>query len=359
MKPWTLFPRVTTESTFSIEYGTYSIGGPILDQWRLLGAEHSWLGYPVSEELRHPSGLSSCVVFEHGVIERPDDGSAVVAARHDYVRIYTALRAQILSRFFAIGFHGRRNLLGTDNLVRSNIPDVAPVRARSQSPLLNKVLGWLLASQLQQELSQHDALALQALRARWDTVATGGENPHLYGTWLFAMLAVEHAAGNQESTNALHQALDTLESLAIGVGALQVPTRWDAGVPTDDKSTHRQQVLPRDGMVPQINVSPGDFHHFPWRLGSTLRAYMTEQQAGDYENDQNFYAANYRYWEPSMDEVTGMVTSLWLVSKLSSDRDILTKAKRQATRVGQYLSSNGYLMVKTLGGLSWRGATQH
>jgi hypothetical protein len=52
-----------------------------------------------------------------------------------------------------------------------------------------------------------------------------------------------------------------------------------------------------------------------------------------------------------------MVTSLWLLNKLSTDRDILSQARRQARRVGQYLSTNGYIMVKPLGGLSWRGGT--
>jgi hypothetical protein len=329
--------------TFTSEFGTYEIQGPIFDLWR----ENGWLGRAVSEELRHPSGNSSYVVFEHGFIERPDDGSPPVAAHHDYLRLYGALRAQILSRFFAIGYHGRRNLLGTDNLIRSKIPEVPPVRAGHAS--------WTAKTQVQKQKD--------AMRARWDTIATGGENPHLFGTWLFAMLAVEHAAGNDESTNALRQALDTLESLAKGVGNLQVPTRWDAGVPTDDWPAHRRQFLPRDGMVPLVNVPPGDLHHHPWRLHETLRTLMTdddqqvnEQQVADYESRQKYYCENYRNWEPSQDEVVGMVTSLWLVNKLSNDRDILGQVKRQARRVGGYLASNGYFMVKTLGGLSWRGA---
>jgi hypothetical protein len=348
------------------EFGTYALGGPILAHWQELGAQDSWLGYPVSDVLRDPTGQFTFAVFEHGYIDLTDEGSPIEHP-HDYLRLYGQLRQQILTRFFAIGSCGRRNLLGANNLTRSSIPSIPLVK---ESFSLDEVHKALL---VREALDRRDELATESLRARWDTIGTGGENPHLLGTWLFAMLAVEDAAGNSESTNALLQALETVKELTRGAGGGQIPTRWDAGAPTDDHvafsvdfacarkdppdAEHRQQFVPRNGAPPLVNLAPSDFHHHPWRHRTTLERFIGADQAAEYEQRQCEHFLRYRVWEPSMDEVVGMVTSLWLVNKLTPNKDVRDGARMQALSVGQCLADKGYVLVRPLGGLSYRGAT--
>ena len=55
--------------------GAHEVHGPILALWQRLGAEGSYLGWPVSDEL--PRGAGRVSFFEHGCIAWSEDGGAI------------------------------------------------------------------------------------------------------------------------------------------------------------------------------------------------------------------------------------------------------------------------------------------
>jgi len=103
-------------------------------------------------------------------------------------------------------------------------------------------------------------------------------------------------------------------------------------------------------------MSSTDIQHFPRRDRATLTNLIGPEAADQYIKDEDEYR-KYRVWELSMDEVNGLVTIYWIVNKLSHDASITTSVQRQASFLGNYLANNGYLLVRPMGGLSWRGAT--
>jgi uncharacterized protein with LGFP repeats len=90
------------------EWRAFEVHGLILDRWAALSWEQGFLGFPVSDELPMPGG-GRYNVFEHGVVTWLPGQPQAVESPHHYERIYAQVRAQILSRFFALGPNGRRN----------------------------------------------------------------------------------------------------------------------------------------------------------------------------------------------------------------------------------------------------------
>jgi hypothetical protein len=48
--------------------GAYAIYGYVYWRWRELGAESSWLGFPITDELAHPDGVGRYSLFEGGAV---------------------------------------------------------------------------------------------------------------------------------------------------------------------------------------------------------------------------------------------------------------------------------------------------
>ena len=70
-----------------------------------------------------------------------------------------------------------------------------------------------------------------------------------------------------------------------------------------------------------------------------------------YEHAQRDYWERYRRWELSIDEVTGLVTTYWMIHKLARDSEIHTSVQRQARWLGKYLADHGYLLSARWAGL--------
>ena len=306
-------------------YGAFEVHGLIRARWSELSWEQGFLGFPVSDETDLPDGSGRYNLFEHGIITWQRGAARAVEGAHHYERIYAALRAKILGRFFAIGHRGRRNHLSLQNRLAGPIPAGA-----------------------------------QAEPARWRIVECDGENPMLWGSLLYTMLLVEHNAGNAESTRALKAGLATLESLYLwrlpGTTSSRLPLRWDAGLPVERAGEWDQFLAGRDGQY-MSEITPIDLNHFPRRGADTLKKLLGPDGANQYGADQDYYWRHYRQCELSQDELTGLVAIYSLASKLSRDADISASVKRQAGMLGNYLADNGYLLVKPHRGLSYRGAT--
>ncbi|WP_427501699.1 LGFP repeat-containing protein (plasmid) [Methylomonas sp. MED-D] len=309
-------------------WGAFEVHGLIRQKWADLSWEQGFLGFPVTDELDIPDGSGGRYnVFEHGIVTWHPGQTEAVAEAHHYERIYAQVRAQIIGRFFAIGHEGRRNHL--------------VVRNRLQASRLEDV-------------------------DRWNIVESYGENPLMDGALLHTALAIELDAGNAESARVLSAAQQTLDSLFSwnenGANSeARLPTRWDAGLPIyneNEPDVRGDQFLDVGDGVYANSLPASHWYHHPRRDPELLTRWLGPTEAQAYSDRQYRYWTRYRRWELSMDELTGLVASCWIISKLAgNDQDISNTARRQATWLGNYLADNGYLLVRPMGGLTWRGAT--
>ena len=161
-----------------------------------------------------------------------------------------------------------------------------------------------------------------------------------------------------ESTRALKAGLATLKSLYHWRSSpdAALPLRWDAGLPIDVGDSSEQFLVGPSGTY-TTGIATNDIHHFPARSRETLVSLLGLNGTAHYEHAQRDYWERYRRWELSMDEVTGLVTTYWIIHKLARDSEIHTSVQRQARWLGNYLADHGYLLVRPMGGLSWRGAS--
>ena len=84
---------------------------------------------------------------------------------------------------------------------------------------------------------------------------------------------------------------------------------------------------------------------------------MSETELQRYKANQEDYWYHYRSWEPSMDELVGLLTGYFMVYHLVSEPGIKGLVRRHVNNLGDYLAEHGYLLVRPCGGLTARGAT--
>lgn len=316
------------------EWGAFEVHGLIRQKWADLGWEQGFPGFPVTDELSMPDGSGGRYnVFEHGVVTWFPGQAHATAEPHHYERIYARLRAHILSRFFAIGPEGRRNHLSFENALQG------PVPTNPNTPDEKRA----------------------AEQARWRIVSSHGENPFMVGALLNIALAVEHEAGSVESTRALEASLATLESLFQwqDVGhedAARLPKRWDAGIPTDGVP-ELERFLDNGHGSYSDSLASTSIHHYLRRDPVVMAKLLGATAATSYGDQHHEFWNRYRVWELSTDELTGLVTSLWAIGKLARSENVAVSARRCASFLGNYLANNAYLLVRPMGGLSYRGST--
>jgi hypothetical protein len=64
----------------------------------------------------------------------------------------------------------------------------------------------------------------------------------------------------------------------------------------------------------------------------------------------NGYRERYRFWEPSQDEMVGVVATYVAAAEGTRDATVRRLARRRLRRVAEYLATHGYLMVMPAGG---------
>lgn len=315
------------------EWGAFEVHGLIRQRWADLGWEQGFLGFPVTDELPLAgSGGGRYSLFEHGIVTWEPGQTEAVAGPHHYERIYAHVRAQVLSRFFAIGNKGRRNHLSMHHKLQGPVP-LDPVTPEEKQ---------------------------EADRARWRIETNIGENPYLFGSLLHVALAIEHNAGNEESGRVLEASLATLDTLFTwgepgAESTSRLPTRWDAGLPIDFAS-EAEQFLDGGNGAYSNSLPASSPHHYARRYAETLDKLLGPAGATLYVERYADYWKRYRAWELSMDELTGLVTSYWIIGKLSRSAGLTSAVLRQASLLGNYLANNGYILIRPMGGVSYRGA---
>jgi hypothetical protein len=290
-----------------------------------------------------------------------------MATDADLFSLYGKLRDTLLTRHFAVGRYFRANHLSLANHLGSlhspgslTSPDwddhnlgcdrdiVRPTTYTSAGDLLGKQAGAQLIE-------------------RWRVGDHERENPLMRAGLLLICLAVEHHLGRQGAALIIREALTTIGSLyKFGDTCSGYPIRWDP-------VTSDHWVTRRDGPNTRLQYCC-DF-----LLSSSRDAYLyctpfqdprytglmrTEdfKQLGHSEK-QAYTAARwksldrYRRWEPSMDELVGLIMGYDIVYRLVDEQAIRDEVRRQVNDLGTYLAEHGYLLVRPLGGFSARGAS--
>jgi hypothetical protein len=170
----------------------------------------------------------------------------------------------------------------------------------------------------------------------------------MYGSQLMIALAVEYKLGRQDSLPILRLALESIghlykyQNIADFSG---YPIRWDAV--TSDKWATR-------------TVKNDDI---PWYcceflLNSNYEyLYCTPSNHPGYDKTDDANLDRLRYWEPSTDELTGLVLTYDMVFQLVDDAALRTEIRRQVTNLSAYLAGHSYLLVRPCGGFASQGAS--
>ena len=219
------------------------------------------------------------------------------------------------------------------------------------------------------------AAALRTLPAgqsafeRWRVGDRDRANPLMYGGQLMTCLAVETELGIAGSKEILSRQLATTKSL------YKYPTppndgyilRWDT-VTTDHWTTgffEGGEVVTFDCADFLVDSDrPGGWLYCTPLDDPRYVAYMPQSDFNKLSgNAQNVYQNNRklsldrtRGWEPSMDELTGLIAGYSFAATVVTDPDIRAQVTDQVGRLAGYLSANGYLLVRPEGGFTAQGS---
>jgi hypothetical protein len=242
----------------------------------------------------------------------------------EHYRAYVDLRTAVLTRHFAMRRYWRADLLSLQSELVD--PDAATRGTREER-----------------------------LLARWNVKQSNrGENPLMFGCLLTAFLAVESSFGNLEARHALRGYLSTLDSLYpyTDPGFEGCPVRWDSYTSEAwDEDASGQPTRCREFLTRSVG------QYWPIVPEGALNVTRLWPNATDEQiKERSDFLNTYRRTEVSMDEITGLMASYGLMLDLVPDPEVKSEATRQLNRLGNYLATNGYHLVRPVGGFSARGA---
>jgi hypothetical protein len=290
-----------------------------------------------------------------------------MATSGELAELYGELRAAVLSRHFAIGRYFRANQLSLFNVLGSlrdaesqRPPDTDDIELgcdaqRVRSGTYTSAADLLTKSRAIQEAE------------RWRVADHGRENPLMYSSLLLICLAVEHRLGHKESGSILREALRSIGSLyKFGGDFRGYPVRWDevtsdrwvtrsdAGRP---KLRYPCEFLIRNDRASYLYCTPfQDPRYTPYIRNREFRK-MSKEQKEDYIKERHRSLNMHRSWEPSTDELVGLVCLYDITYRLVDDPGIREEVRQQTNRLGSYLAAHGYLLVRPSGGFTARGAS--
>jgi len=241
-----------------------------------------------------------------------------------YALVYQTLRASVLGRHFALNTRFRTNgLHDTNALAGQFVPADAAYR--------------------------------------WDLLYGGGENPLMIGGLLMICLAIEDYLGHPEAATILSTLLDSIGSLFkfSGNGFDGYPLRWD---PVQADSTCFDAASTSYNGA--FYVNPDLTYSFCTSLRDprSRRLYTHNEWAAQSDDARNANGGEYaswigttRVWEPSPDELVGLMAGYDMVYRLTASSVVRTKVQSQVNNLGAYLSSHSYYLVRPGGGFAANG----
>jgi hypothetical protein len=290
-----------------------------------------------------------------------------MATSAELISLYGDLRATLLARHFAVGRYFRANYLSLFNeLGTLHRPD-SPT-----SPDRDDVEIGCDAERIRPSsyASAPDLLGKDTAtqrKERWRIANHVRENPLMFSSQLLICLAVEWYLGRTSVEPIIWAALRSIGSLYKFDGAFRgYIVRWDAV--TSDRWLTRDQG---GRATPHLNC---EFLLAPDRTGYLYCTPFQDLRYTPYIRNEEFarlsleskraYAAArthslefHRIWEPSMDELVGLICAYDVVYRLVDDLDIREEVRQQVDRLGAYLAEHGYLLVRPCGGFTARGAS--
>jgi hypothetical protein len=184
------------------------------------------------------------------------------------------------------------------------------------------------------------------------------ENPLIRTGKLLICLSVEAALGSTEALKIIRCALDSLDTLYKFKGQGNhfdgYIIRWDA-VTSDYWLTHEENglVIP-DRCLNFMQDARGNYLYCTPFDDPRYVSPDNDAQA----NVRNNFCIRYRHWEPSQDEIVGLMMGYDIVYRLVGglDADIKQRVVSQVNNLGDYLAEHGYMLVRPKGGFTARGA---
>lgn len=299
-----------------------------------------------------------------------------MATAAEHAALYGELRAQILSRFFAYGRYFRANHLSLVNQLGYVHREPASPPKDSDDLVIR-----CHARFVERPTSYADAAGLlgqpgvQQTTERWRVATHERENPLLYGSHLLLALAVEHSLKLEGALALLRLAIDAIGKLYKFGHIGDFPgyiLRWDP-VTSDNWSTREENGRSRpwyccefllDDQYRYHYCTP--FNHPAYVPFNPLEFYAEEPgnpghwrtySSNDDWPERQHSLALHRSWEPSMDELVGLVLTYDMVYALVDDPMLRAEIRRQVTAFSKYLARHGYLLVRPCGGFTARGAS--
>ncbi|MGY6025353.1 hypothetical protein [Streptomyces spinosirectus] len=250
----------------------------------------------------------------------------------EHEELYWQIRARMLARHFAVGNRSRANLMTTNNTLDPNLPAGVPDGERE-------------------------------LISRWSVSNFGGENPLLWSSRLLAAVAAEHQLGHPQAERVVTMALDTLDTLykfRRGDHFDGYILRWDPVISSkwSADGSRCEAFLIDPASNAYLHCTPHrDPRHVPTRAAETLDRLLSPEQRVEYDAVWREHFEQYRVWEPSMDEIVGLVASYAVLFELVPTSAVRSRIVAQVTRLADYLAAHGYVLVRPEGGLTCRGST--
>lgn len=314
-----------------------------------------------------------------------------MATNDELINLYGELRSSLFSRHFAFGRYFRANHLALFNdlgTVHNDVQsyskdaDKDDIAINTVSRRLVKPTAYAHTADLQVKLKnaayattqQEKADAERIQLERWHVARYVRENPLMLTGQFLTCLAVEYYLNIERSEvqKRIKEVLATLASLCKFKGnhfdgyiIRWDPTTSDRWITSDDHGKPYPRyccefLVGPDGRY-LYSTPLNDPRYTPFmREYESKRSLPSDQKSEaqkSYEAARDHSLEFYRSWEPSQDELVGLVMSYDIIFRLVDDAEIRSKVREQVNNLGDYLAENGYLLVRPEGGFTARGAS--
>ncbi|MCI0580786.1 MAG: hypothetical protein L0332_21565 [Chloroflexi bacterium] len=216
-----------------------------------------------------------------------------------------------------------------------------------------------------EELLNQDEV--RQLKERWRIYDHEGGNPLMLSGQLLTCLAIEHMLGRQDALTIIRLALQSLAQLYKYQGNHfdGYIIRWDPTT-SDEWVTIEQNGRPvpqycKRFLIGQNNqylyCTPFNDPRYVPPLTEAQRSHMSDEERQQYDEARTNCKVKYRYWEPSMDELCGLIMGYDVLFRLVEEQDVRDEICRQVNNLGDYLAEHGYILVRPCGGIAAQGGS--
>lgn len=273
-----------------------------------------------------------------------------------HLELYGELRAILTARHFARGRYFRANHFSHDNTLGQLGNGPVPPGLRntpffSERPASYQTLTAML-----------DLSDAELLTERWRIGSRDRDNPILYDGVFVTCLAIEYHLGRTDALAIIQAALNTIGSLYKFKSRTDhfagYIIRWDPAT-SDFWFTWTDtggKITPLfcaefcvDGNGQYQYCTP---LNYPGYTPLNYPGYT----ASDEDRARRAASLKMRAWEPSVDEINGLVLMYDSLFRFVSDATVRSEVVRQVNDLGDYMAEHSYIMVRPNGGFSSRGA---